>query len=156
MTAQKVSPEQIAALMKRITVTTEYSEAPTPHVTAKAWLDGSFHLATAISKAVNPAEFRRDLGEEYSTKEALGKAEDKLWELEGYVLYAQQDKGTFKDRVLLEQTELQYKLDALKAFLDKPKPEFVDWQNWDLLGEQYASMCDYNNTLLKRISLFEK
>lgn len=89
MTAQKVLPEQIAALMKRVTVTTEYSEAPTPHVTAKAWLDGSFHLATAISKAVNPAEFRRDLGEEYSTKEALGKAEDKLWELEGYVLFQQ-------------------------------------------------------------------
>lgn len=89
MTAQKVSPEQIAALMERVTVTTEYSEAPTPHVTAKAWLDGSFHLATAISKAVNPAEFRRDLGEEYSTKEALDKAEDKLWELEGYVLFQQ-------------------------------------------------------------------
>lgn len=89
MTAQKVSPEQIAVLMKRVTVTTEYSEAPTPHVTAKAWLGGSFHLATAISKAVNPAEFRRDLGEEYSTKEALDKAEDKLWELEGYVLFQQ-------------------------------------------------------------------
>lgn len=91
MTAQKVSPQQIAALMKRVTVTTEYSEAPTPHVTAKAWLDGSFHLATAISKAVNPAEFRRDLGEEYSTKEALDKAEDKLWELEGYVLFQQKE-----------------------------------------------------------------
>lgn len=91
MTAQKVSPEQIAALMKRVTVTTEYSEAPTPHVTAKAWLDGSFHLATAISKAVNPAEFRRDLGEEYSTNEALDKAGDKLWELEGYVLFQQKE-----------------------------------------------------------------
>lgn len=91
MTAQKVSPEQIAALMKRVTVTTEYSEAPTPHVTAKAWLDGSFHLATAISKAVNPAEFRRDLGEKYSTNEALDKAEDKLWELEGYALFKQKE-----------------------------------------------------------------
>ena len=87
MTAQKVSPEQIAVLMKRVTVTTEYSEAPTPHVTAKAWLDGSFHLATAISKAVNPKEFRRDLGEKYSKEEALTLAKEKLWPLEGSVLF---------------------------------------------------------------------
>lgn len=83
----KVDNEHIESLMGRITVTTEFSELPTPHVTAKAWVDKSFLLETAVSKSVDPALFDRELGEKYSTEEVLTKSRDKLWMLEGWRLY---------------------------------------------------------------------
>ena len=83
----KVDNEQIESLMGRITVTTEFSELPTPHVTAKAWVDKSFLLETAVSKSVDPTLFDRELGEKYSTEEVLTKSRDKLWMLEGWRLY---------------------------------------------------------------------
>ena len=83
----KVDNEQIESLMGRITVTTEFSELPTPHVTAKAWVDKSFLLETAVSKSVDPALFSREMGEKYSTEEVLAKSRDKLWLLEGWRLY---------------------------------------------------------------------
>lgn len=85
----KIDNEHIEALMGRITVTTEFSELPTPHVTAKAWVDESFLLETAISKSVDPALFSRELGEKYSTEEVIAKSRDKLWLLEGWRLYIQ-------------------------------------------------------------------
>ena len=87
LVAPKVTPAQIAELMKRVTVHHTHGEEPTAYVRADARLDGSFHLAAAMSKAVNPANFDRQLGVEYSTKDALAAAEEKLWELEGYNLY---------------------------------------------------------------------
>ena len=85
----KIDDEHINVLMGRITVTTEFSELPTPHVTAKAWVDKSFLLETAVSKSVDPALFDRELGEKYSTEEVLAKSRDKLWLLEGWRLYIQ-------------------------------------------------------------------
>lgn len=87
LTVPKITPAQIAELMKRVTVHYTHGEEPTAYVRADAWLDDSFHLAAAISKAVNPANFDRQLGVEYSAKDALAAAEEKLWELEGYNLY---------------------------------------------------------------------
>lgn len=64
-----------------------FGETPTKYVRADAWLDGSFHLATAISKSVNPDNFNEEIGIQYSTKDVLEIAENKLWELEGYLLF---------------------------------------------------------------------
>lgn len=83
----KVTPEQIEALLTRVDVHTTTAQHPTPHVVAIAWLDGSFHLGTAISKAVDPANFNESLGIEYATKDVLSQAKNKLWELEGYKAY---------------------------------------------------------------------
>ena len=83
----KIDNEHIDALMGRITVTTEFSELPTPHVTAKAWVDKSFLLETAVSKSVDPTLFSREMGEKYSTEEVLVKSREKLWMLEGWRLY---------------------------------------------------------------------
>ena len=85
--APRITLEHIQALMQRVEVVTEYSDNPIPHVTAKAFLDGSFFLGTAVSKAVDPANFDKELGFKYSTQNVLKAAEDKLWELEGYALY---------------------------------------------------------------------
>ena len=83
----KVTPERIKELLARVRLHFTFGETPTKYVRADAWLDGSFHLATAMSKAVNPENFSKELGIEYSTKDVLNIAEDKLWELEGYRLF---------------------------------------------------------------------
>ena len=82
----KVTKGQIDDLLSQVVVHTTTSSVPTPHVTAFAWL-GTFQLGTAISKAVDPNNFNEELGIEYSTKDVLKLAENKLWELEGYHLY---------------------------------------------------------------------
>ena len=82
----KVTKEYIDSLLSQVVVQTKTFDTPTPHVLATAWLD-TFQLGTAISKAVDPNNFNEDLGIEYSTKDALKIAENKLWELEGYHLY---------------------------------------------------------------------
>ena len=82
----KVTKGQIDDLLSQVVVQTKTFDIPTPHVLATAWLD-TFQLGTAISKAVDPANFNEDLGIEYSTKDVLKIAENKLWELEGYHLY---------------------------------------------------------------------
>lgn len=83
----KVTPERIKELLARVQLYFTFGETPTKYVRADAWLDGSFHLATAISKSVNPENFSKELGIEYATKDALKTAENKLWELEGYRLF---------------------------------------------------------------------
>jgi hypothetical protein len=82
----KVTKEYIDTLLKEVVVHTTAWYIPTPNVQAVAWL-GTFQLGTAISKAVDPNNFDEELGIEYSTKDALKIAENKLWELEGYHLY---------------------------------------------------------------------
>ena len=82
----KVTKGQIDDLWSQVVVQTKTFDTPTPHVLATAWLD-TFQLGTAISKAVDPNNFNEDLGIEYSAKDALKIAENKLWELEGYHLY---------------------------------------------------------------------
>lgn len=62
--------------------------------------------------------------------------------------------NTPKDRVILEEEELQIKIEALKNMLDKPKPEFISQAQWDLMEEQHVHMCSYRNILKQRISLF--
>lgn len=87
-TATRVTKEQIDALLNRVEVHTTTCQYPTLHVMAIAWLDGKFHLGTAISKSVDPANFNEELGIKYSTEDVLKTAENKLWELEGYRLFA--------------------------------------------------------------------
>ena len=82
----KVTKGQIDDLLSQVVVQTKTFDTPTPHVLATAWLD-TFQLGTSISKAVDPNNFDEELGIEYSTKDALKIAENKLWELECYHLY---------------------------------------------------------------------
>ena len=82
----KVTKGQIDDLLSQVVVQTKTFDTPTPHVLATAWLD-TFQLGTTISKAVDPNNFDEELGIEYSTKDVLKIAENKLWELEGYHLY---------------------------------------------------------------------
>jgi len=86
--APRVTKDQIDALVDRVVVHTTTCMTPVPHVLAIAWLDDKFYLGTAISKSVNPENFDEEIGIQYSTKDVLEIAENKLWELEGYRLFA--------------------------------------------------------------------
>lgn len=59
-----------------------------------------------------------------------------------------------EQRVIDEQKELGIKLTALREFLKKDQPSFIDDNNWYLLGVQEKTMTQYNNILLERIKLF--
>ena len=85
--APRVTKDQIDALVDRVVVHTTTCMTPVPHVLAIAWLDDKFYLGTAISKSVNPENFDEEIGIQYSTKDVLEIAENKLWELEGYRLF---------------------------------------------------------------------
>ena len=56
----KLTKKDIDDLMSEVVVHTTTSSVPTPHVTAFAWL-GTFQLGTAISKAVDPANFNEEI-----------------------------------------------------------------------------------------------
>jgi hypothetical protein len=86
--APRITKQKIEEILKRVEVHTTTCQTPTPHVMAIAWLDGKFHLGTAISKAINPENFNEEIGIEYATSDVLAMAENKLWELEGYRLFA--------------------------------------------------------------------
>ena len=86
--APKVTKSRIDELMSRVQVHTTTYQTPTPHVTAFAWLDESFYLGVAVSKAVNPKNFNEELGIKYATEDVLKIAEEKLWELEGYRIFS--------------------------------------------------------------------
>lgn len=55
-------------------------------------------------------------------------------------------------RVIVEKTELKVKLDALIAFLNKGKPEFISDRHWELLDKQYKHMKEYHSILSERIT----
>lgn len=86
--APRITKQKIEEILKRVKVHTTTCQTPTPHVMAIAWLDGKFHLGTTISKAVNPENFNEEIGIQYATSDVLAIAENKLWELEGYRLFA--------------------------------------------------------------------
>ena len=153
--APRVTKEQIEVLLSRVEVHTTTCQEPTPHVMAIAWLNGKFHLGTAISKAVNPENFNEEMGIEYSTKDVLGIAENKLWELEGYRLFASNSQPkNHIERMKLEKHELDLKLNGLKKFLSglggENTPLLTDNQVHHL-ELQSEAMEQYSNILGARI-----
>ena len=154
--APRVTKDQIDALVDRVVVHTTTCMTPVPHVLAIAWLDDKFYLGTAISKSVNPKNFDEEIGIQYSTKDVLEIAENKLWELEGYRLFANpaQPPKNHIERMQFEKLELDTKLNALKAFLAKLGTDQAPLLTDDQVGyleEQCEAMQSYSDVLGVRI-----
>jgi hypothetical protein len=84
LTAPRVTPEYIDALMESVT----YAVHVIPETTttlATALLDG-FSLATGQTACVDKENFNKKLGAKYAIESAKSLAKNKLWELEGYHL----------------------------------------------------------------------
>ena len=84
--APRVTLDQIKEMMKRVQYVFEQPEGTTSTF-AHAFLNGDFYLATGHTACVSKENFDPSLGIKYAQEEAAQKAQDKLWELEGYNLY---------------------------------------------------------------------
>lgn len=87
LTAPRITPGRINELMERVIFCVIVPEGTTSTF-AHAYLDGKFHLATGHSACVSPENFNAEIGQRIALSKAEAAAKDKLWELEGYRLYA--------------------------------------------------------------------
>ena len=88
LTAARITPDHIAACMARVTYVVDDRVNGSTTTLAHAFLDGSFYLGTGMSASVSLTNYDAHLGRSLALKNATKKAEDKLWELEGYALRA--------------------------------------------------------------------
>lgn len=88
LTAPRITVDHIFALMNRVTFRFE-QQAGTTSTFCHAYLDDAFYLATGHSACVSLENFDRDLGQSIAERNARELASKRLWELEGYRLYAQ-------------------------------------------------------------------
>ncbi|MGQ1177889.1 Gp49 family protein [Acinetobacter baumannii] len=86
--APRVTKSQIDALMERVSYTVEQCPGVTTSTFVHAFLDGKFFLASGFSACVNAENFDAEIGERIARSNAEKSAENKLWELEGYRLFA--------------------------------------------------------------------
>ncbi len=154
--APRVTKDQIDALMDRVAYVTVQQPGDTTSTFVHAYLDGSFFLATGFSACVNKENFNAEIGERLAKGNATKQAENKLWELEGYRLFANpaQPPKNHIERMQFEKLELDTKLNALKAFLAKlgtdQAPMLTDDQVYSL-ESQAEVMGLYSNILGSRI-----
>ncbi|AGY48105.1 hypothetical protein Presley_38 [Acinetobacter phage Presley] len=153
--SNKVTQDDIDNILTtRVTIYTKHITTPTPYVEATAWLDNQFILDTAISKAVDPANFDLELGTKYARDAVLRKATDKLWQMEGYLLHNQINKeraSTFLTRLKDEYNEVNARATKLAAFLQKGQPDNINTDDWEDLTEQYMHQSRYEEVLAKRL-----
>ena len=87
LTAPRITPAQIDALMSRVHFVMVRQPGDTTSTFVHAFLDGKFLLGTGFSACVSPENFDAEVGRKIATGKAEQIARDKLWELEGYALY---------------------------------------------------------------------
>lgn len=146
----KVTKEDLEHLVARSTVT--YTNLAGTLTHCMVTLPCGFQV-TGESACVDPANYDKELGEEIALKKVIAQ----LWPLEGYLLandiYRAKQPTSFVSRMVFEQSDLNEKLEKLTAFLDKPKPDFVEQAQWELMKDQQEAMVSYFNILEKRITL---
>lgn len=89
LNAPRITKELIDALMLRVYYFPVTQEMGPKVVMVNAYLDGSYFLASGISKPVSPENFDAELGLKIATRKAQEQARNELWELESYKLYCQ-------------------------------------------------------------------
>ena len=117
-TENKVTPEQITALMARVTFKSNVEGTST---FVHAYLDDKFYLATGHSALVDPANFNATTGHNIARKNASLKAHDKLWELEGYALWKQLQAPVLPIQGMAEAPILRVSTERLADALDSAK-----------------------------------
>lgn len=87
LTAPRVTPDEIEALMRRVVYAAHFRPLNTTSTHVHAYLDGRFYLASGHSACVSPENFNEEIGYEAARQNAEREARNKLWELEGYALF---------------------------------------------------------------------
>ena len=88
LTAPRVTADHIFSMMNRVSFF--FSQpAGTTSTFCHAYLDQKFYLATGHSVCVSPENFDAELGRTIAERNVREQVSKRLWELEGYRLYAQ-------------------------------------------------------------------
>lgn len=85
LTAARVTPHQIDALMVGINLQTHHFPGTTT-IVAMAFLPNGFSVGYGMSACASPENFNEEIGIKIATDNALKDARDQLWILEGYAL----------------------------------------------------------------------
>jgi len=88
LTAPRITMDHIFTMLNRVTYRFE-QPAGTTSTFCHAFLDDAFYLVTGHSACASAANFDAELGRTIAERNARAKATERLWELEGYRLYAQ-------------------------------------------------------------------
>lgn len=104
---------------------------------------------TGESACVDESSFDEGMGKKFAYEQAF----EKMWMPYGFWLKQTMPKATPTERMQVELDELYEKLDKLGAFIAKPKPDFLDDNEWALLHEQQEHMTEYYNVLNMRLMI---
>lgn len=88
LTAPRVTPEQIDALMRGVRYEAQVVTGTTTTL-ATAIAANGFTLAIGMTACASPENFNAELGAKYAIKDAEAKARQELWKLEGWRLKCQ-------------------------------------------------------------------
>lgn len=124
-----------------------------------------YYLASGFSACVDPANFDAEQGKNRALQTALGNAESKLFQLEGYHLKKELEAGRYIltqedkqqpfhiQRVICERNDLMRNFSLLTAFVEAGCPGVQDAGEKDLLREQAGLQLALVQHLDKRLAL---
>lgn len=125
-----------------------------------------YYLASGFSACVDPANFDAEKGKNLALQDALGKAEGKLWQLEGYHLKKELEAGRYiltqedKQRPHHVQQLIKARNDLMRnfsmqgAFIEAGCPGLEDAAQIDLLREELAPMLALVKQFDKRLASY--
>jgi hypothetical protein len=150
--APRVTLDQINALMATATVCFERPEGTTSTF-AHVYI-GTFYLASGHSACISVENYDQEIGERIARGNAIKKATDQLWQLEGYALYKLMNPAptTFVERIELELNVLIERHGKLEAFTESPMYAELPLEDRELLVEQLVIMVAYREVLEKRLA----
>lgn len=163
----KIAPEYIEAKLAKCVFEVDQPEGRTSTF-VHVYDETGYFLATGHSACVDPRNFDAQKGIEYARQDALGKAENKLWELEGYALKKDLQMGRYflnaKERLLpmflvrliVERNELAGRLSNLSAYLNSDKSKTLPEEQRTLLYTQATLQTSLLEVLDKRFALIQQ
>lgn len=120
-TANKVTQEQIDALKDRLI----FRHATIGTSTfVHTFLDDKFYIASGHSACVDPANFNEVIGLKLAQDDAMQKAEQQLWLLEGYALWKQMQAGQVETEQPTAKKHLFTKHDLMTMINDAKARNF--------------------------------
>lgn len=161
--ANKIHPEAIQAMLAACKFEVDQAEGRTvTHV--HVYDPEGYYLASGFSACVDPANFDAQIGQDYALKQALGNAEGKLWQLEGYHLKKELEAGRYilspedklhpphVQRMICERNDLMRNFSMLTTFVQSGCPGVTAKGEVELLREQAPLMLTLVQHLDKRLA----
>lgn len=161
----KIHPEDIQAKLAECIFEVDQREGRTAtHI--HVYDPQGYYLASGFSACVDPANFDAEKGKNHALQDALGKAEGKLRQLEGYHLkkeleadryiLTQEDKQQppHVQRLICERNDLMRNFSMLTKFVEIGCPGVENKQEVDLLREQAPLMLTLVEHLDKRLAFY--